>query len=113
MTSVSVPVVRVWKVRVRVGQWLVAMRMRVAPGRGAPRVFVLVVYVVFVLMVMLLGRVGMYVRVLFGQMQPDPDAHQYGRRPERGRRVLLENGDRNGGADERRGGKVRAGARGA
>ena len=49
--------VRVREVRVRVGQGLVPMRMRMAASDGTLRMLVLVVHVMFVLMVVLLGNV--------------------------------------------------------
>ena len=44
------------------------------------------VFVMNMTVSMLQRLMRMRVFVPFGQMQPDPDAHQYGRRPERGRR---------------------------
>ena len=44
------------------------------------------VFVMNMTVSMLQRLMRMRVFMPFGQMQPDPDAHQYGRRPERGRR---------------------------
>ena len=65
----------VGEVRVRMGQGFVPMGVRVTASDGTLCMLVLVVHVVFVLMVVLLGMVGVRVVMTLGQMQPHPNGH--------------------------------------
>lgn len=71
------PVVGIREVRVRVGQWLVAMRMRV-PHSGRHRSFmrVLMMLVMCVLVLMLDESVGVQMIVLLRQMQVHAQSHE-------------------------------------
>lgn len=74
---VVLPVVRVWKVRMFVHQRLMPMYMAVfcAAAYGT-LMLVLVVLIMNVFMIVHLCFVGMFVFMMFSQMQPDAYSHQ-------------------------------------
>ena len=85
------------------------MAMRFLP---VPReiVHMPVVLVVRVLMAVHHAFVGVLVPMSLAQVKPDAQSHQDRRHPERRWRGLTEQQDAQGGADERRGGKIGPGA---
>lgn len=72
-----VSVVRVWKVRMRVCQWLVPVRMAVLDARCYRRIMiVLVVFIVNMFMAVHHRFVDMLVFMTLSQMQPSTKGHQ-------------------------------------
>ena len=81
-----VPVVDVRKVRVLVDHGLVAVPVLVRLGAGPRKiVFVLVMLVVDMPMSVRHRLMHVLVLVMLREVQPDPQAHQHGRHPERER----------------------------
>ena len=95
------------EVRVRMGQRFVPMGVRVTASNRPLCMLVQVVLVVFVLMVVLLGMVGVRVVVPLGQMQPHPRGHQGACRQQTRRDRLTQPGHGERCTEERRDRKVR------
>lgn len=67
------PMMRVWKVRMAVRQWFVAMPMTMGNADRRPLVMrMLVMGIMFVRVLVFHGLVGVRVAMLLGQVQPDP-----------------------------------------
>jgi hypothetical protein len=96
---------------------LVAMSMRVrfriGHGRIARNMHMLMMLVVHVRMIVLHHLVAVRVLVPLADVQPDSNSHQRRSNQKRWRRVLAKDDQREHSADERRGGEVCSGARGA
>ena len=92
--------IRVMRVAVPYGQMHMPMAVS---SLAAPRKIMrmAVVFVVAVRMVVVQRFMKMLVRMVFGQVQPDAQAHQRGGNPERPCRCLGENEQPNGGSDKR------------
>lgn len=103
---------QVGKMRVRVNQpgMAVAMRVRLA-GRIVRGVVVAVMRVVHVPVLVLHRLMDVLVRVPLGQVQPHARAHEQAGGAELPRHRFREHGQRQHGPDERRGRKIRSGAR--
>ena len=104
----------VWKVRMAVAQGRVLVFMAV--GFGAVPLecmFVLVVFIVDVSMTVKKGLVLMFMGMAFLEVNPDPQPHQQRSHPKTRRHRFAQQQDGNGGAEERRGGKIGTRACGA
>lgn len=86
------------------------VRVRRLPVRGL-RMLVLMVFVMHMGVRMFYRLMHVFVLMVFGEMQPDAEGHQSGRRPECRRRRFAEQDQRDGRADERGGRKVGPGTR--
>ena len=96
------PMVNIGVMRVAVPYGQMHMPMAVS-SLAAPRniMRMAVVFVVAVRMVVVKRFMQMLVPMVFGQVQPDAQAHQRGGNPKRPCRCLGENEQRNGGSDKR------------
>jgi hypothetical protein len=89
--SVVVTVMEVRHVSVSMPHRLVPVPMRMGlSGRIGRTVLVSMVFIVTVPMVVFQGFMKMFVLVVLGQVEPNPDHHQQKRRPEKERRHLVK-----------------------
>ena len=110
----AVRVVHVRHMRMLVHEPLVAMPVRMGlAGRIVWAVRVLMVRIVHMRVAVLQGLMDVFVLMVLGQVQPDPEAHEQAGDQELEGDGLAQKQDGHDGADERRGREVGSGARGA
>jgi hypothetical protein len=107
------PVMQVRQVRMAVRKGLVLVRVSMRLGPFVAAVRMLMVRIVRMQVFVPKGFMPMRVRVLLGEREPGGRKHQQECGDEAGGHRLAQQCDRERGADERRGGKMRRGARAA
>ena len=110
----AVRVVHIRHMRMLVHEPLVAMPVRMGlAGRIVWAVAVLMVRIVHMRVTVLQGLMDVFVLMILGQVQPDPEAHEQAGDQELEGDGLTEKQDGHDGAHERGGREVGSGARGA